>query len=84
MSAPNWDNNQVLTWSGKWHIAITGGTEHFAHKDYMPTLCGVYGYKREHVPKYVARLQSIATGMKQAPLCKKCERSNVASQGDGQ
>lgn len=78
MTAPNWDQNQVLTWSGKWHIAIAAIHPEFANKDYLPTLCGAYGYKQDRVPRYVGRLQAIASGMKPAPVCKKCQRSAAA------
>lgn len=83
MTAPSWDQNQVLTWSGKWHI-VKAQSDYSAEKRYASTLCGAYGYKQEHVPNYVARLQSIASGMKQAPVCKKCARSAAAAERDSE
>lgn len=80
MRTPNWDNNQVLTWSGKWHIA----REDPYGKQSMRTLCGAYGYTRDSVPK-TPRLQSIAQGDTQAPACKKCagitRRSHALDRG---
>lgn len=77
--APNWDQGQVLTWSGKWHIiyaALDTGPDR--QTGYARALCGVSGYRRDHVPRYVARLQSITCGRVKAPVCKKCEKSAAA------
>jgi hypothetical protein len=75
--APNWNQSQVLTWSGKWHISnepeLPGRMA-----GYRRTLCGVYGYTRDHVPRQNGKLQAIATGQYRAPLCKKCEKAAAA------
>ena len=50
MSAPNWDQGMVLTWSGKWHILnpawLTGKNQDRAY-------CGAYVYtKPDELPRY--------------------------------
>ena len=75
--APNWDRDQVLTWSGKWHIANDPESPD-RMKGYRRTFCGAYGYTRDHVPNYVGRLQAIKKGIRKADVCKKCERSAAA------
>lgn len=77
--APNWDQNQVLTWSGKWHIIHTALD---TADGYARTLCGASGYKRDYVPRYVVRLKSIASGIVSAPVCKKCARAADAAEGE--
>lgn len=66
--APEWGDGYVLTWSGKWHIPdprYKGGA----------TLCGACGYKHFELPANNRRLQDIATGRKDAPKCRKCEKT---------
>ena len=76
--APNWDQNQVLTWSGRWHIASPNdGPARDAR-----TLCGSSGYQRDYVPRGRKQLQAIKWGLVEAPMCKKCDaaaRKAVAS-----
>ncbi len=84
MTAANWDTGQVLTWSGKWHIVNPALISVFDGKDYLMGLCGAYGYKQDRVPRYVGRLQAIASGMKPAPVCKKCTRSAAAAERDSE
>ena len=79
MSAPNWDQGHVLTWSGKWHIMrpaffVAGKTEQRAY-------CGAYGYTKDTVP-CTYRLLSIRNGPTQAPICKKCQRAQAKEAGE--
>lgn len=71
--APNWDQGQGLTWSAKWHVIGPWPTERGQGR----ALCGVYVYTRDSVPRYYAKLQAISTGVRQAPVCKKCQRAQV-------
>lgn len=63
--APNWDQNQVLTWSGKWHVRseVNGRTQCAADAIYRDDWACTRGH-----------LQAIATGRVEAPLCKRCAR----------
>lgn len=83
MSAPNWDRGHVLTWSGKWHVPHPAFIRECG--DWQRTYCGVDGMTRDRIPPYVTRLVEIGSGMKQAPVCKKCERAqaNAADTADG-
>lgn len=76
--APEWEHNYVLTWSGRWHIAdVHAAPERLGFgydRNNRRTLCGAYGYTRDHVPEGHHELQAIRTGSKQAPTCKKCEK----------
>lgn len=81
MSVENWEQGQVLTWSGKWHIAMYAHELADPNKDNVRALCGAQGYKINGIPRYHERLVAIATGAKTAPLCKLCERSAAAQGG---
>ncbi|GJJ22303.1 hypothetical protein MTY414_59760 [Mycolicibacterium mageritense] len=72
--APNWGKGMGLTWSGKWHIISSSQRGHY---ESLRTLCGTAVYTRDNVPRHHATLQAIASGRRQAPVCKKCERAQA-------
>lgn len=71
MSAPNWEQGQGLTWSGRWHVFADDVTG----KRMARTRCGAGAYTKDSVPSGVGRLQRIASGEKPAPVCKLCTKS---------
>lgn len=72
-SAPNWDQGQGLTWSGKWHIIVPGKRARIAG---LLTLCGAYVYDRDE-SRTIDHLSEIATGQRKAPVCKRCQRAQA-------
>lgn len=75
--APNWSKGMGLTWSGKWHIISSDYRPCHYDPDARGALCGANVYTRDSVPHYHATLQAIASGRRQAPVCKKCERAQA-------
>jgi hypothetical protein len=81
---PVWPEGHILTWSGKWHYANPA----FGDRAF----CGAYGYTHfatsnryedRALPSRMAnhRLNMIATGIRQAAVCKKCEKAREVSRG---
>ena len=77
MSAPEWDQGWMLSWSGRWHIPRE--IVNCPHGLVAKTYCGTTGYSNRDALTPV-HLRDVVIGELSAPLCKKCAKAKSAQE----